>query len=155
MESGCENDPARVKRIVGDSFATAGERWYEVLAPDAGAETLAKWSGRHVDGQPAITRRPVGRGRVVYVGTYLTAGVASDLVEMLAKHAGLSSPIPNLPTGLEVVHRSTSDHSLWFILNPTDEPLPLPDLPSGERLVDDATGNSLPPNGVIVIKTTG
>ncbi len=72
-ETGCENDPARIKKIVGDTFETRGERWYEVLAPADGTETIARWSGRHLDGQPAVTLRNIGQGRVITVGTYLTA----------------------------------------------------------------------------------
>lgn len=151
-ESGCENDPARIKRIVGETFETCGERWYEVLSPAEGPETLAHWSGRHLDGHPAITLRSVGRGRVIYVGTYLTADVASDLIDTLAAQSELTTCIPNLPIGLEVVRRWATGHSLWFILNPTDEPITLSDLPPGERLVDDASDNDLPPNGVIVIR---
>ena len=49
---------------------------YELLEVEPDTEVLGTWSSRFCAGQPAITSRQVGKGRVVYVGTYLTSELA-------------------------------------------------------------------------------
>ena len=42
---------------------------YELLDLAADTEALASWGNRFAAGTPAVTARPVGKGRVLYVGT--------------------------------------------------------------------------------------
>jgi beta-galactosidase len=111
---------------------------YEALELDPGTEALARWSDRHLDGTPAVTLRAVGRGRVVYVGTYLTADLADALSGALFTQAGIAPLVPDLPPGLEVSLREAPGRALLFVQNTrdTDADVAVPpgiDLLTGER----------------------
>nr|WP_281396765.1 beta-galactosidase trimerization domain-containing protein [Mesorhizobium silamurunense] len=55
---------------------------YELLEVGPDTEVLGTWSDRFCAGQPAITSRQVGQGRVVYVGTYLTPDLAEAIADV-------------------------------------------------------------------------
>lgn len=129
--------------------------WYEVLLPEAGTETLATWSGRHLDGRCAVTRRPLGAGHVVYVGAHLTLEVLQALLPALTRLAGLAKPWPGAPAGCGVSVREGAGRRLWFLSNDTDAPLVLRDPPRGiDLLTGLAVGAelALPRYGVAIVR---
>lgn len=161
-EYGKQNRPDRrplALRFAGADADTPTTLWYEQLAPDAeaGTEIVATWTTRHLAGTPAITRRALGKGQVLYVGTYLTREVTEALLPLLAR-SGALPPRVSITPGVEVVERVHPDgRVLHILINHRDETSVVP-IPQGARrsllsgrdpILGDAL--SLPPNEVVVL----
>ncbi len=130
--------------------------WYEQLLPDKGTQVLATWQTRHLAGSAAITSRKRGKGRVVYVGTFLTEAVTAPLVELLAEKCGLAPLWSEAPSCVEVVRRDGDDRSLWFFINHSEGKVTIPITPAGTDLLTGAKSGGalkLPAFGVTVIRT--
>lgn len=127
---------------------------YEKLAMAPGTEALGLWSDRFLAGTPMATRRRQGKGQVIYLGTYLTEDLARHLLE--TELSAVAPLIQGLPEGVEVSLREAEGRKLWFVLNTTDTPQHLPQLPEGDRLLGDAkpeaAGFTLPPHGCEIIR---
>jgi beta-galactosidase len=122
-EYGRQNSP--IQRPLALRFSrlettTTTELWYEQLTPDPGTEVLATWVTRHLAGKPVITRRTLGKGNVIYVGTYFTRAITETLLAELA-HLGLlpatSGPGGDIET---IVRTGTGGRHLRFIINHAD-----------------------------------
>lgn len=121
-------------RLPGAVEDTPTSLWYEQLAPDAGsgAEIVARWTTRHLAGSAAITRRPLGRGQVFYVGTYLTREFTGALLPVLKRFDALPPPLSATP-GVEIVERIFPDgRRLRFLINQTESTARVP-VPPGAR----------------------
>lgn len=112
--------------------------WYERLEPDAGTEVIARWSSRFLAGEPAVTSHAVGRGLVVYVGTFLTPALVGLLFGPLIERAGITPLLRDLPLGVEVTCRQASDRRLLFVQNTTSDAVTLPAVPPGTDLLTGA-----------------
>jgi beta-galactosidase len=88
-----------------------------------------------LEGSAAVTSRAHGKGRVVYVGTYLTPELAAGLVETVCAPAGAVPLVADLPKGVEVSVRQAADRALWFVQNTTDMAQPVAGLPMGVDLL--------------------
>lgn len=144
-EYGRQNKPAaRPLRLAApDGREAPTDLWYEQLALH-GAEALANWRGRHLDGAPAVAVRRHGKGHVVYVGTYLTEPVVDLLLPDLLRLSALHPLWTSAPAGVQVVRRDGLGRRLWFFLNHTDEPVTVPITPVGRNLLDESsTGGPL------------
>ncbi len=119
---------------LGNTELTAGHL-YEKLELAEGTEALGQWSNRWLEGSPAVTSRSHGKGRVVYVGTYLTPELAAALVETVCHPAGAVPLVAGLPAGVEVSVRQAEDRALWFIQNTTDAVQALDGVPAGTDLL--------------------
>ena len=86
---------------IGNRELAAGY-FYENLATDGDVEVVAAWSNRYAEGQPMATSRKVGKGQVVYVGTYLTPDLTAALAGRLFAPVGIEPLIGELPEGVEV-----------------------------------------------------
>ena len=115
--------------------------WYESLKLEGDTKTLAKWTSRHLKGQPAVSIRKLGKGSVVYVGTYMTRSVSSSLLPVLAQQAGLKPLWPSAPAGVEVVRRQEGPRKLWFLINHNEKSISLKSPPRG---IDLITGKRVP-----------
>ncbi|TLU73325.1 beta-galactosidase [Lichenicoccus roseus] len=125
------------------AIATAGGTvdagwWYECLAPDQGTETIATWSTRFLAGVPAVTARAVGRGLVVYVGSFLTPELVEMIFPPLFARAGIEPLLRNLPAGVEVTRREAADRQLLFVQNTRSDPVALAGIPRATELVTGA-----------------
>ena len=149
------------------AYFNAGEHhtrhWYEVLAPmsGSGAESIATWNGRHLDGKWAVSLRKVGQGAVIYAGTYLTADFLAALLPDIEQITSIPQLWPFAPEGVQVSCRKgeTPDSSeIWFFINTSDAPQVIEQVPN--EGVDLLTGEAaqaplrLEVNGVAVIQTT-
>ncbi|HEX8371859.1 MAG TPA: beta-galactosidase [Chthoniobacterales bacterium] len=108
--------------------------WYEVLQPDAGTEVVATWKSRHLAGSPAATLRRVGRGAVIYVGTYFTQPVLAALEPVLAGIGALPTPTLKVP-GVETVVRAGEGRRLRFVINHNEHAVEVPLPKTGEELI--------------------
>jgi beta-galactosidase len=98
---------------------------------------LASWQSRHLAGTCAISLATLGRGKVVYVGTYLTEELTDALLPLLTQMAETSPPVAALPTGVELVRRQSEERTLWFFINHNEIPVTIREAPSGHNLVSD------------------
>ena len=119
---------------LGNREFTAGHL-YEKLELAPGTEVLGHWTNRWLEGGAAITSRAHGRGRVIYVGTYLTPDLAAGLVETVCQPAGAVPLVADLPKGVEVSVRQAGDRVLYFIQNTTDQAKSVGGLVAGTDLL--------------------
>jgi beta-galactosidase len=155
-EYGKQNTPEKRPLMIDfhGSWVQTGS-WYEALQPEGSTEVLLTWQNRHLEGQPAVTLRRLGKGAVVYVGTYLSESFMERLWPVLRPLCGLEPLLPGTPAGVEVTLRSDGRKQLWFLIN-SGELAQVVSVPAGHDLVSDQPVGGeveLPPNGVMVIKT--
>lgn len=157
VEYGRQNAPEQrpLEIEIGGRRVATGE-WYEQLEPEAGTEVWLRWATRHQAGSPAATMRRLGRGRVLYVGTYLNGAFGEALVPELVRIAGLEPALPGAPVGVEVVRREGAGRVLWFAINHNEAPVTVR-VPAGHDLVEDrdvAGDLNLPARGAMVIQVS-
>lgn len=95
-----------------------------------GATALATFSGEGIEGSPAITIHPCGKGSVVFVGAEFTDHqLFAELARTLASRLSLL-PLLAVPDGVSVLSRTTGKEELLFVLNlnrrPCEVTLPSP-----------------------------
>lgn len=105
-----------------------------------GAVSLANYSSNFYASSPAITKNEFGQGEVYYVGTQPETKALEILLDQVMASAHVK-PLFDVETKLEIVCRTTSDRSYYFIINLTNETLAVPELIAGK--VDILTGNKL------------
>ncbi|WPO76419.1 beta-galactosidase [Streptomyces sp. KN37] len=139
--------------------STTGTVWTDritVTGPEV--EVLARYrTGAYTD-RPAVTRRTAGRGSASYVSTRLGADGLTALLPRLLAAAGVDSELPPAARGrVELAVRRGDGSRYLFLVNRTDEPVPVPGL-TGELVIgpkrDDSGGGVLvlPPRGVAVLR---
>jgi beta-galactosidase len=135
-------------RLVPPSGATASRlaiasdaaHLYELLDIDGDVEVLGRWSNRFAIGRAAISSRKVGKGRAVYVGTYLTESLVEGQAGQLFAPGDILPLVEDLPAGVEVTLREAPNRKLLFVLNTECVDVELSSLPSGADLL---TGKSI------------
>lgn len=95
---------------------------YEILTPDGGVEVIGRWTSRFLAGEAAVTRRRLGAGAVIYVGTYLTHALVAQVFEPLFGEVAIE-PEFQLPPGVELSTRSGAGRHLTFLQNTGAEPV--------------------------------
>ncbi len=93
--------------------------WRESLKVDDGVEVIGSWPDR--DGEPAVTRRTVGKGVVCYVGTMLIPQVLHAVLDSLAPDIEKLRPASLPATVEQVVRQDGTGRRLRFLLNNADE----------------------------------
>lgn len=88
-----------------------------------GAESLAAYTSNFYAGSPAVTKNTFGKGTVYYVGTELEPVLLDKVLTEAA--AGVSSVLAEA-TKLEIAVREKEGQRYYFIMNFTDDALPLP-----------------------------
>ncbi len=116
-----------------------------LLKPAEGTEVIGTWSNRFASGEAAITARHVGKGSVVYVGTYLTEDFVANFAPSIISRSGVAPLLPELPQGVEVTVRQAVDRQLLFVLNTRDQPVSVRGVPEGSDLLTGAVikGNTV------------
>lgn len=144
--------------VAGDGFAGTSRQWAERLAIRGGSRTrvIARFGVANgwLDGQPAITVHPCGRGQVTYIGAYLDDAAQQALLDRLAIAAGVV-PVMTTPPGVEARQRVTPQgREILFVVNHerVDRGVVLP-WPAHEHLTGTAVREELRlgPYGVAVL----
>jgi len=144
----------------GDSVdldgAGTGTLWTDrITVTDPTVEVLAHYRSGTYAGMPAVTRRAAGQGSASYVSTRLGVDGLAGLLPELLGPAGVQSELPAAARGsVEQTVRSGPDGRFLFLVNRTDESVPLTGL-SGEVLVGDTDaegGLVLGPRDVAVVR---
>ncbi|MFC0195166.1 beta-galactosidase [Aureimonas pseudogalii] len=131
-------ESARRKRrfTLGNHELEAGHFYENLTIVGEGVEVLATWSNRYAEGRPMATSRRVGKGRVVYLGTYLTPELTQVLTDRLFADADVTPLVPDLPEGVEVTMRQNADRRLLFAQNCTNEGQTVAGVAPGRNLLD-------------------
>jgi beta-galactosidase len=149
-----ESGKRRYTIKVGNREMTAAHM-YELLELADGAEARATWGNRFAEGRAAISMRHVGKGRVIYSGTYLTEELVDTFLAEEMRNAGVKPLLANKPATVEVSLRSGPRGKLLFVLNRADEPAVVAGLPEGNAVSGDAEVRSgtvtLPGYGCLVL----
>ncbi len=149
------NPEFRPIRFALEHKSVLAEHFYEVLKPLDGTQELHHWHGRHLDGEVAATIRKVGKGQVIYVGTYLTEPVLQGLMPPLVEMSGLKRPFPEIPTTVEVLTRQNDKKRILFFINHAEDTATLPNVPEGTNLLTGEPTtrfHMLAPNDVLIVK---
>lgn len=141
----------RVRRFTIGNRELEGAHFYENLAVADDVEVVATWSNRYAEGVPMATSRKVGKGRVLYLGTYLTADLTAALADRTFTDAGVEPLIADLPDGVEVTMRQNDERHLLFVQNYTDQHAELTNVPHGVNLLDG--GKSV--SGALLLEAYG
>lgn len=125
----------------------------QVTGPDV--TVLSRYTTGEHTGHPAITRRTVGEGSAAYVSTRLGPRGLTAILDGLATVAGVTSELPAASRGdVELTVRRCGEQRFAFLVNRTDQPVTVSDLP-GEPLLG-ARGPQgelpLPARGVRVVR---
>lgn len=134
-EYGRQNDPGNRRLSLcrgGKSIPTSV--WYEVLRCE-GAQPIFRWRGRHLTGLPAVTMNKIGKGAVIYVGTYFEEQVTKALAPVLTRMSGLTLLWPAAPKSVEVMLREGRGKKVWFFINGRDSRARVSKTPAGMDLV--------------------
>ncbi|MEU8001257.1 beta-galactosidase [Catellatospora sp. NPDC049111] len=125
----------------------------QVTGPDVAV--LSRYATGEHTGHPAVTRRTTGEGSAAYVSTRLGAQGLTAVLDKLATAAGVTSELPPDSRGdVELTVRSRGDERFAFLVNRTDQPVTVSDLP-GELLAGTRGPQGelpLPPRGVRVVR---
>ncbi|WP_219836135.1 beta-galactosidase [Paenibacillus sp. R14(2021)] len=139
-------------RLPSGTKAVGFNEVLSVESPDV--EVVAAYATEYYKGQPALTRRAVGQGKVWYYG----AAFSEPVVDALIDEMELTSPAADwldAPAEVEVGIRSANGSSFLFVLNYSGEQVTLTlkkstvDLLTGAEL--DGT-IEMPAYGVMVMK---
>ncbi|MFI6277812.1 beta-galactosidase [Streptomyces sp. NPDC050988] len=144
----------------GDSVdldgAGPGTLWTDrITVTDPTVEVLAHYRTGTYAGMPAVTRRAAGQGSASYVSTRLGVDGLAGLLPELLGPAGVRSELPADARGsVEQTVRRGPDGRFLFLVNRTDETVPLTGL-AGEVLVGDTDTEGslvLGPRDVAVVR---
>ncbi|MFF9481307.1 beta-galactosidase [Streptomyces sp. NPDC014733] len=98
------------------SYAGRADLWAEDVVL-AGAEALARFTGGPLDGRPAVTRHPYGRGTAWYVATHPEPAVLRALLDDVREAAGVAPVVAGLPAGVQATVREGAAGRFLFLLN--------------------------------------
>ena len=101
----------------GNGTAARGSLWHDVITAQDGTEVLATWSERFFAGSPVITRRRVGSGQVVHVGTVLDEAATAQVTALALAGAGLTAPAVSDHDQVEVTEVSGPQGRFLYLLN--------------------------------------
>ncbi|HHV11280.1 MAG TPA: beta-galactosidase [Clostridiales bacterium] len=105
-----------------------------------GAVSLADYTSNFYASSPAVTKNAFGLGTVFYIGTQLEQKALEKVLDQVMASSEVK-PVIDAKTKLEIICRSSQDKLYYFVLNLTNETLPLPQFFAGK--VDILTGKAL------------
>lgn len=133
--------------------------WAEMLSARAkDAEVLLRYGPANgwLDNQPAVLSRPLGKGRITYLGALLDPALMQAAVQWMARSAGLHPVFGPVPEGVEACRRLGPDREIVILINHARQPLSVA-LPPGtfrdllaHRELRDSV--NLPAGGVAVLE---
>ncbi|CAM3190664.1 beta-galactosidase [Paenibacillus lupini] len=118
------------------------------------AEVVAHYASEYYKGEPALTRRTVGKGEVWYYG----AAYSEPVVDAILDELSIATPIADwleVPAAVELGIRSSEDASYAFLLNYSDQPAALQVKRATKELLTGATIENeveMPAYGVIILE---
>jgi beta-galactosidase len=94
--------------------------WAEMLTPLAdNTEVVMRYGTGNgwLDGKPAALTRPLGKGRITYVGALLDKAVMQNVMQAMLQTAGIRAPFAGVPDGVEVCRRVGGGREVFVLIN--------------------------------------
>ncbi|MBN1555968.1 MAG: beta-galactosidase [Phycisphaerae bacterium] len=162
VEEFCRLKPEMDVRLrLGDNELSHGGG-YEILAP-TDAETIATWTAADSFGpcaaerKPAVTVNKAGKGKVIYIGTFLNEQNAAPLFDAIILYSNVT-PLADAPEGVEITCRKKGKQRFLFVLNHNGSQATIQNLPQGTNLLTGETSDgflTLDAYDVAVIECNG
>ncbi|MES5820779.1 beta-galactosidase [Streptomyces sp. RG80] len=150
-----EFGPLLAEESVSLDDGSTGTLWTDrITLADDRTEVLARYDSGNQAGRPALTRRTTEAGSASYVSTRLGVAGLTALLPRLLEPAGVTSELPAEARGrVELVVRKGTDARFLFLVNRTDDTVPLPGF-TGDVLygTDGDEGLVLGPREVAVVR---
>ena len=110
-------DPAKVSGKWGDGTT---QLWAEALgttSPDV--EVIMRYGKGNgwLDGQPAAITRPVGKGRITYIGAWLDTDSMSRAAQWMTEISSVKPALGKVPAGVEVYPREGEHGTVYILVN--------------------------------------
>ena len=93
----------------------SSSQWCDILTPVT-ADSIVTYASEYFAGSAAATRNAYGQGIVYYIGTVLDEAASRVLMRRIVRDAGIDCDF-ELPDGMEVARRRSSDRRVTFVLN--------------------------------------
>ncbi len=99
--------------------AGEGTIWAEQMSAKPGTEVLMRYgkSNGWLDGEPAAITRKVGKGRITYIGVGMDAEGMRKAAEWMVADAGVATPFPGLPEGVDLYVRGNGTRTVYILIN--------------------------------------
>ncbi|MFD3840007.1 beta-galactosidase [Streptomyces sp. NPDC058642] len=150
-----EFGPLLAEESVSLDDGSTGTLWTDrITLTDERTEVLARYDSGNQTGRPAVTRRTTAAGSASYVSTRLGVAGLTSLLPRLLGPAGVTSELPAEARGrVELAVRGTTEEKFLFLVNRTDDTVPLPGF-TGDVLYGTAAddGLVLGPREVAVVR---
>ncbi len=146
--------PVGVYGAWGTGEASIWAEWLLADAPDVDVLFSYRPSNGWLDGQPAMVTRPVGLGRLTYLGAWLDAPLMRKVTHWLTTTSRVVPALTDLPDGVELCQRAGAGTEVFLLINHNAHPVQI-GLPRPLR--DVLTGNAhrqwinLPPRECAVL----
>ncbi|NUS76361.1 MAG: beta-galactosidase [Streptomyces sp.] len=126
-----EFGPLLADESVSLDDGSTGTLWTDrITLADDRTEVLARYDSGNQAGRPAVTRRTAAAGSASYVSTRLGVAGLTALLPRLLEPAGVTSELPAEARGrVELAVRKGSEARFLFLVNRTDDTVPLPGFP--------------------------
>ncbi|KUN24777.1 beta-galactosidase [Streptomyces antibioticus] len=123
-----EFGPLLADESVSLDDGSTGTLWTDrITLADDRTEVLARYDSGNQAGRPAVTRRTAAAGSASYVSTRLGVAGLTALLPRLLEPAGVHSELPAEARGrVELVVRRNDEEKFLFLVNRTDDTVPLP-----------------------------
>ncbi|MDT7839816.1 beta-galactosidase [Streptomyces justiciae] len=123
-----EFGPLLADESVALDDGSTGTLWTDrITLADDRTEVLARYDSGNQAGRPAVTRRTAAAGSASYVSTRLGVAGLTALLPRLLEPAGVHSELPVEARGrVELVVRKNTEEQFLFLVNRTDDTVPLP-----------------------------
>ncbi|MEU6375047.1 beta-galactosidase [Streptomyces sp. NPDC046909] len=123
-----EFGPLLANESVSLDDGSIGTLWTDrITVADDRTEVLARYDSGNQAGRPAVTRRTAAAGSASYVSTRLGVEGLTALLPRLLEPAGVESELPAEARGrVELVVRKNDQDQFLFLVNRTDDTVPLP-----------------------------
>jgi len=106
--------------VEGKWGAGQSSLWAEVLsAKEKDVEVLERYGAGNgwLDGQAAAITRPVGKGRITYIGAWLDDEGMKSAARWMTEISGVKPELGDVPPGVEVLPRSGSGKTVFILVN--------------------------------------
>ena len=128
--------------------------WAETLSPAPRTETLLQYGAGNgwLEGHAAAVVRPLGKGRIAYIGAVLDPVLMRSAAKWMVEAAGLRLQALPVPEGVEVCRRVASDREVFILINHAGRPAkvalprPMTDVLNGGEIREQ----EIAPRGVVV-----
>jgi beta-galactosidase len=110
-------DDAPVSGTWGSGKATIWAELLSAAVPDTKVLMRYGASNGWLDGQPAVLSRPVGRGRITYLGALFDPVLTRSVAKTLVQEAGVKAPDFRVPEGVEICRRTGAGREVVLLLN--------------------------------------